>query len=75
MRTIGSGASEIRIHAESEYRMISVARFAEAVYVLHAFAKHTRQTSQRDLERARVRLRVITQWRRQRSVKRSGGNE
>ena len=75
MPSIGPGATEIRIHAESEYRVIYVARFAEGIYVLHAFAKRTRQTPQRDLELARTRLREVTQWRRQRSAQRKGGRE
>ena len=75
MSTIGTGAVEIRVHAESEYRVIYVARFAEGIYVLHAFVKRSRQTSQRDIELARTRLREVAQWRRQRSAKRRGGSE
>jgi len=75
MPTIGPGATEIRVHAESEYRVIYVARFTEGIYVLHAFAKRTRQTPQRDLELARARLREVTQWRRQRSAQQRGGSE
>jgi phage-related protein len=75
MPSIGLGTIEIRVHAESEYRVIYVPRFAEGIYVLHAFAKRTRQTSQRDLELARTRLRDVTQWRRQRSAQRKGGRE
>ena len=75
MSTVGSGAIEIRVHAESEYRVIFVARFAEGIYVLHAFAKRSRQTPQRDIELARTRLREVAQWRRQRSAKRKGGSE
>lgn len=37
------------------YRVLYVARFAEAVYVLHAFQKKSRATSARDLEQARTR--------------------
>jgi phage-related protein len=48
--TIGPGANEIRIHANCEYRVLYVAKFAHAVYVLHAFAKKTRQTSKRDID-------------------------
>jgi phage-related protein len=75
MTSIGAGAIELRVHAESEYRVIYVARFAEGIYVLHAFAKRSRQTPQRDLELARARLREVAQWRRQRSAKRKGGSE
>jgi phage-related protein len=75
MPSIGPGATEIRVHAESEYRVIYVARFTEGIYVLHAFAKRTRQTPQREIELARTRLREVTQWRRQRSAHRRGGSE
>lgn len=39
--------------------MIYVATFAEAVYVLHAFAKKTQRTSPRDLALAQSRLRDL----------------
>jgi phage-related protein len=75
MSTVGSGTIEIRIHAESEHRVIYVARFAEGIYVLHAFAKRSRQTPQRELELARARLREVAHQRRQRSAKRREGSE
>ena len=75
MATIGAGVVEIRVHAESEYRVIYVSRFAEGIYVLHAFTKRSRQTSQRDLDLARARLRDVAHERRQRAAKRKGGNE
>jgi phage-related protein len=40
---------EIRIHADNEFRVIYVASFAEAIDVLHAFQKKTRETTQHDL--------------------------
>ena len=55
MRSIGAGASEIRIHAGNEYRVIFVAKFAEAVYVLHAFTKKSQATSLQDVRLARQR--------------------
>lgn len=45
MSTVGPGAIELRVHAESEYRVIYVARFAEGIYVLHAFLKRSRPHS------------------------------
>ncbi|MHB8472723.1 MAG: type II toxin-antitoxin system RelE/ParE family toxin [Gammaproteobacteria bacterium] len=65
MPSIGAGVNEIRIHAGSEYRVIYVAKFAEAVYVLHAFAKKTRKTSTRDLELAANRYRALLNSRRE----------
>lgn len=56
MPTVGAGACEIRVRDEAgAFRMIYVARFADAVYVLHAFQKKTRKTSRTDLELARRR--------------------
>lgn len=55
MRSVGVGACEIRIHAENEYRMIYVAKFADAVYVLHAFTKKTQATSLHDVRLAKQR--------------------
>ena len=40
MPIVGAGACEIRVREESgAYRVIYVARFEDAVYVLHAFQK------------------------------------
>jgi len=39
------------------FRVIYVATFADAAYVLHAFQKKTRQTAKRDLDLAASRLR------------------
>jgi phage-related protein len=36
MTTVGTGVQEIRIHTGPEHRVFYLARFAEAVYVLHA---------------------------------------
>lgn len=39
MPRVGLGVREIRIHADEEFGVMYVAKFAEAVYVLHAFEK------------------------------------
>ena len=44
MPTVGPGVYEIRIHSTVEHRIFYIAKFAEAMYVLHAFEKRTRQT-------------------------------
>ena len=44
MPSVGPGVVEIRIHGDSEHRVFYVAKFAEGVYVLHAFEKKTRKT-------------------------------
>ena len=64
-RTIGNRCRawgrvrEIRIHTGAEHRVLYVAKFAEAVYVLHAFEKRTRRTPQDVLDLARHRLRLL----------------
>ena len=59
MTSVGPGACEIRVRdATGAYRVIYVARFHDAVYVLHAFQKKSRKTAQPDLEIARNRYRI-----------------
>jgi phage-related protein len=53
MTTVGIGVIEIRIHNPNEHRIVYIAKFAEAVYVLHAFEKKTQRTAERDLKIAR----------------------
>jgi phage-related protein len=48
--SVGAGVYEIRVHAQGAYRVFYVAKFEEAVYVLHAFQKKTQKTTKRDLE-------------------------
>ena len=64
MRSIGTGVVEIRIHEEGEYRVLYVARFSEAVYVLHAFSKKTQQTRRADLTAARRNLAEVLRCKR-----------
>lgn len=60
MTAIGHGVREIRVRDEAgAFRVLYVADFADAVYVLHAFQKKTRQTAKRDLDLAAMRLRDI----------------
>ena len=40
------------------YRVIYVARFADAVYVLHAFRKKTQRTARTDLDLAMQRYKI-----------------
>ncbi|MCE9641410.1 MAG: type II toxin-antitoxin system RelE/ParE family toxin [Betaproteobacteria bacterium] len=56
---VGAGAYEIRVHVAGEWRVIFVARFSAAVYVLHAFQKKTRKTGKPDIELARRRYKQI----------------
>ena len=58
--TIGPGVREIRVkEAGGIYRVVYVAKFEEAVYVLHAFQKKTRKTAGKDISIATVRYRAI----------------
>lgn len=59
MITIGPGVAEIRIHAENAYRIIYIAKYEEAVYVLHSFIKKTPQTSKQDIALATKRYREL----------------
>ncbi len=57
---VGAGTREIRIReADGAFRVMYVAKFEEAVYVLHCFQKKTRATSQQDKRIAEARYRAI----------------
>lgn len=57
---VGAGTREIRIReADGAFRVMCVAKFEEAVYVLHCFQKKTRATSQKDKRIAEARYRAI----------------
>jgi phage-related protein len=59
MTSVGMGVREIRIHVLGEWRVIYVAKIADAIYVLHAFQKKTQRTRREDIELARRRYRQI----------------
>ncbi|HEU0265197.1 MAG TPA: type II toxin-antitoxin system RelE/ParE family toxin [Geobacterales bacterium] len=59
MNTVGQGVREIRIHVLGEWRVLYVAKFADALYVLHAFQKKSQKTRQEDIDVARRRYRQI----------------
>lgn len=62
MNSVGRGVREIRIRdATGAFRVIYVAKFADAVYVLHCFQKKTTKTSKTDVELAAERLRDLLQ--------------
>lgn len=64
MRTVGPGVVEIRVHASGEFRVMYVAKFTEAVYVLHAFGKKSRKTPKVDLKLAKDRYAQVLASRR-----------
>ena len=60
MTSVGEGVQEIRIRDQTgAFRVLYIARFEEAIYVLHAFRKKTPRTAKRDLDLAATRLKQI----------------
>jgi len=55
---------EIRVRIGGAFRLMYIAKFAEAIYVLHVFQKKTRKTSPLDLAVAKVRLAGVRRTRR-----------
>lgn len=61
---------EIRIAEDGDqFRIIYVAKFEEAVYVLHAFEKKTQKTPKRNLDLATSRFKALQQRRRKDKAK------
>ena len=63
MPGVGPGVCEIRVHEVGEHRVLYVAKFAEALYVLHAFAKKSQKAPKRDLGAAAARFRALVETR------------
>ena len=62
MKSIGQGVREIQVRDKSgAFRVIYVAAWADAIYILHAFQKKTAATSKHDLELASARFKDVTQ--------------
>jgi phage-related protein len=60
MKTVGDGVKEIRIRDEAgAFRVIYLAKLADAVYVLHGFQKKAEQTSQKDIALAKQRFKDL----------------
>ncbi len=58
MPTVGAGCYELRYRDRTgAYRMFYVAKFADAVYVLHTFTKKTQKTSPGDIAIGQERYR------------------
>ncbi len=57
---VGPGIKEIRINdASGIYRVMYVAKFEEAIYVLHCFQKKTQATNKQDKAIAEARYRAV----------------
>jgi phage-related protein len=60
MNTVGQSVKEIRIRDEAgAFRVLYVAKFADAIYVLHCFQKKTEKASKADVELAAKRYREL----------------
>ena len=59
MPGIGLGVKEIRINIGTAHRVFYVARFSEAIYVLHVMTKKTQKTPKRDMDVAAARFRKM----------------
>ena len=60
MPRVGAGAFELRVRdAAGTFRAIYVTKFADAIYVLHAFQKKTQKTAKIDLDLAMHRYKLI----------------
>jgi len=57
---VGTGTKEIRIRdASGAYRVMYVAKYEEAIYVLHCFHKKTETTTKHDKNIAETRYRAV----------------
>jgi len=67
MPSVGAGVVEICVRdSDGAFRLFYVAKFAEAIYVLHAFQKKAQKTPVLDLELARARYAAVRRQRQER---------
>lgn len=62
MSDVGAGVYEIRIStppSKDQYRVFYVAKFEDAVYILHAFHKKTQKTAKSDLDAGRKQYKAL----------------
>lgn len=60
MNRVGQGVQEIRVSEETgAFRILYVAKFADAVYVLHCFQKKARKTPEKDTALASRRYKEL----------------
>ena len=57
MTSVGPGVREIRVQYRGQYRMMYIAKFEEAIYVLSVFRKKTQRTPKAEIDKAKARLR------------------
>jgi len=64
MLAVGAGVEELRVCCEQgSFRVVHLARLADAIFVLHAFQKKTRTTAKADIEIATRRYRELMKGR------------
>lgn len=71
MPSIGAGVREIKVQDEnkSQYRLIYVAKFEEAIYVIHVITKKTTEkTDKDDIEISKKRYKEIVESRKKRQL-------
>ena len=59
MPSVGAGVGEIRITGARAFRVLFVARFHEAIYILHAFEKKSQATAKHDIDLGRARYQAL----------------
>src|SRR4029077_16725457 len=63
MPSVGAGVQEIRVRGErGAYRVFYVAKFEEAVYVLHVLQKRSQKTAQHRLDLVKSRYADRLKW-------------
>jgi phage-related protein len=62
MGSIGGGVREIRVRGpDGAFRVIYVAKFGDAIYVLHCFQKKAQRTSNEDIALATRRYKQLVE--------------
>jgi len=62
MGTVGEGVYELKVRTTKQHRVFYVAKFTNAIYVLHAFIKKTQQTPRHDIELGRQRYKAVVNY-------------
>jgi phage-related protein len=66
MPAVGPGVHELWVRDDSgTYRVFDLAKFKEAVYVLHVVEKRSQKTARPDLELGKSRYAELLKWRRE----------
>lgn len=65
MAIVGPGVIEIRVHRPHEYRVVYIANYEGAIYVLHAFQKQAQQVPVSQIEVARTNYAKLQKARRE----------